>query len=127
MIKKVTGKALTGYCGLNCNYCPVFIATKTNNEQLKEKIAREWSLFYVEHIGIELTANNIHCNGCKANSKGCFIGCIHCVIRHCCSSKKYNTCAECNKYEKCRIINRFFSTNETAKVTLDHLKKNRLN
>ena len=31
------------FCGLVCSQCPVYIATKTNHEELKEKLAIEYS------------------------------------------------------------------------------------
>ena len=34
---------MVGYCGLYCNKCDVYIATITNDNELKEKTAKIWS------------------------------------------------------------------------------------
>jgi hypothetical protein len=31
------------YCGLLCNECPVYIATAKNDEQMRAKLAKEYS------------------------------------------------------------------------------------
>ena len=36
------------YCGLNCNKCPVLIATANNDDMLRQKTAKEWSDLYAE-------------------------------------------------------------------------------
>ncbi len=36
-------KKIFAYCGLICSECPVYIATQTGNEELKEQLARDYS------------------------------------------------------------------------------------
>ena len=39
-----------GCCGLNCEECPVFIATLKNDKELKAKSAKEWSTLYADYL-----------------------------------------------------------------------------
>jgi len=38
------------YCGLNCAECPVFIATITNDTELKQRTADEWGLDFGQQV-----------------------------------------------------------------------------
>ncbi len=48
-----------GYCGLNCEDCPVFVATANNDNGLRQKTAIEWSKLYVAR-----TVMNMKLAGC---------------------------------------------------------------
>ncbi len=62
-----------GYCGLNCEECPVFVATANNDNGLRQKTAREWSKLYagqlVEYSGKNsLSPEDMNCSGCQSES-----------------------------------------------------------
>ena len=42
---------MLGYCGLDCEVCPVFIARKHDDDELRLKTAQEWSALYAEYLG----------------------------------------------------------------------------
>ena len=50
-----------GYCGLNCENCEARIATATDDNLLREKVAKEWS----ELNSSEITPDMINCVGCR--------------------------------------------------------------
>ena len=114
---------LMGYCGLDCGACPVFIAKKNDDDELRLKTAQEWSELYADYLGKEgLTKEDINCSGCRSNGD-VFIGCARCPIRSCCSQKELNTCAQCHQYQTCDMLNGFFSApqNQSAKMNLDRI------
>lgn len=58
---------LFGYCGLNCEECPVFIATANNDNKLRQKTAEEWSELYAEPLGDNgLRLEDMNCKGCHS-------------------------------------------------------------
>lgn len=114
-----------GYCGLNCEECPVFIATADDDNILRQKTAKEWTKLYSRFLGKELQPEDMHCMGCRSEAS-LFIGCANCPIRNCSREKKFATCAECRKYETCETLNGFFSYHhQTAKENLDRIREGR--
>ena len=115
---------MLGYCGLDCEGCPVFIAKRDNDDELKLKTAREWSALYAEYIGKEcLTKEDINCSGCCSEGD-VFVGCAICPIRKCGGEKELNTCAQCDQYNSCEMLNGFYSVPEhqPAKTNLDRIR-----
>jgi len=115
-----------GFCGLNCEECSVFIATKNNDNELRQKTAKEWSGLYSEYLeNKNLMPEDINCQGCHSR-RDIFFGCKNCVIRDCCKEKQLKTCADCSDYESCDKLNGFFSVPEhkSAKDNLEKIRKN---
>ena len=56
-------KKLIAYCGLDCEKCEAYIATKNNDNALREKVAKEWS----ELNGVDITPEMINCDGCRVD------------------------------------------------------------
>jgi hypothetical protein len=115
-----------GYCGLNCEYCPVFVAAAKNDNGLKQKTAIEWSKLYAaqlsEYLGKDsLSPEDMNCSGCKSESR-LFIGCMNCPIRKCSREKEFTTCAGCNEYETCGMLNGFLVQHKSAKDNLDRIR-----
>ncbi len=110
-----------GCCGLNCEECPVFIATVKNDAELKAKIVEEWSLLYADYLKKQLESEDITCEGCQ--SENTFIGCTTCEIRKCCTKKEFKTCANCDLYQSCSTLNGFFAfPHQQAKNNLDAIR-----
>ncbi len=116
-----------GFCGLNCEDCPVFIATANNDSGLRQKTAIEWSGLYAaqlsEYLGKNsLSPEDLNCTGCQSKS-GLFIGCMNCPIRKCAKEKEFISCAICNEYKTCGMLNGFFSIHQHAKEGLDRIRE----
>ena len=115
------------YCGLNCQKCPVFIATKDNDNALRLRTASEWSKDYseiLETFGLDnLKPDDINCHNCRSKDAH-FMGCEKCSIRPCCQEKNLITCAGCNEYESCNKLKDFFSfdVHFPAKKNLDRIR-----
>ena len=105
------------FCGLVCSQCPVYIATKTNNEELKEKLAIEYSTDTFEFV-----KEDMNCTGCHSvvgvNEKMR----KECLMRKCGMHKSISHCAECNEYP-CQYINSYVPTGSDNRKMLDELVK----
>jgi len=116
-------KRILGCCGLNCEDCPVFIATVNDDDALRQKTAQKWSKLYAVYIGKDLKLEDVNCEGCWSE-RTIFAGCLNCSIRKCCREKKFVTCARCSEYDTCEMLEGFFSvpTHEPAKSNLDRMR-----
>lgn len=81
-------------CGLLCNECPAYIATKTNDDELRRQTAAQWS----EAYGHDIPPEAVNCVGCLPQ-EGAHIGhCAECEIRSCAESKNVSNCGVCPDY-----------------------------
>ncbi|MBN1533819.1 MAG: DUF3795 domain-containing protein [Spirochaetes bacterium] len=109
---------MISYCGLTCSGCPAFIATANDDDDAREKIAREWSAQY--HSDIK--PQDIHCRGCL-NEEGRIFGyCAICEIRKCGRERRVANCASCGDYP-CGKLGEFFTHAPQARETLESLRK----
>jgi hypothetical protein len=105
------------YCGLNCEECEAFVATKNNDKILKKKVAKKWSQLY----GIEMKPENIHCAGCKSTGKKGKYCESMCKISKCCTEKGIETCAQCDSFA-CKDLKEIFNYSLDAKKSLECLR-----
>jgi hypothetical protein len=106
------------YCGLDCETCEARIATVNDNNELRAKVSKLWS----ELNNVEISPEMINCTGCRIEGvKTPFCDSI-CPIRQCASAKKYETCADCSKLEKCEKLGMIFANNENALQNLKNMK-----
>ena len=54
-------KQFIAFCGLDCEGCQVRLATVNDDDELRRKVAREWS----ELNKVEITPDMINCTGCR--------------------------------------------------------------
>jgi len=90
------------YCGINCEKCPVFIATITDSESMKSDVAEEWGRLYKRKFAFE----EMTCYGCKSEIR--FGLCSSCDIEKCNVSKGNENCRSCKEYP-CNRISKFES------------------
>jgi len=110
-----------GMCGLDCSSCPAFIATfiatKNNNDSLREKTAKEWTERYRKDGRNRPTvkAEDINCNGCLSDGP-IYLYCRQCKIRQCGLEKKITNCRKCTNYNSCdklkELQSHFFKSSE---------------
>jgi hypothetical protein len=96
-------KPIISKCGLLCSECPAFIAYHTDDNELRETTAKQWSKTYNATILPEA----VNCVGCQESSGVLFHHCTVCEIRICAREKEVRTCADCEQY-KCARIKEFF-------------------
>jgi len=81
-----TDWAMIAYCCLECDKCDVYVATQTNDETLRAKVAKEW----------KMDAAKLYCNGCKSDRTP-----FNCEAKQCAVAKGLPTCAHCDDFPTC--------------------------
>ena len=109
---------LIAYCGLNCEKCEAYIATINNDDNLREKVAKEWSIANE----VEITKEMINCEGCRANGKKFPFCDKMCPIRMCAKEKEMETCGDCENLKTCEKLKMVIDNNKEA---LNNLLKNK--
>lgn len=94
-------KLLIACCGLDCESCDARIATVENDHALREKTAKKWS--EMNHAP-EITADTIHCMGCRADGVKFAYCSNYCEIRKCVNEKGFATCGDCKELDTCQIV-----------------------
>ena len=80
------------YCGHDCARCVTYIATQTNDENLRQRSQR----FYKEMFGLDIPLDKINCEGGK--SERVFELCTGCPFAACCKKHAVDSCDECPEY-----------------------------
>ena len=109
-------RILIAYCGLDCEKCEAYKATINNDDNLREKVAKEWSILN----NVEITKEMINCEGCRANGKKTPFCDKLCPIRICARTKEVETCGDCENLKTCQKIKMIIDHNDKA---LDYLLK----
>lgn len=112
------------YCGLQCLTCPIYLATRVENEaerrQMRTKIAAQCRELY----GVRFEVEDItDCDGCQAGGR-LFQGCATCPVRSCAEKKRVETCAECAEYP-CTDLQAFLAKEPDAKQRLEQIRASR--
>jgi len=93
--------AYIGYCGDDCELCPRYIATQSNDVEKLKEAAVLWKKAGL-HDQI-VPPEKMICNGCAALEQ-----CHYNDIRECAKDKKISNCGKCNDYP-CEKINEVFN------------------
>jgi len=80
-----TGKTLAAVCGLFCEACTLFIATKEDPARLKGLAAR-----------FQLSEEEMKCYGCRSDKRGPY--CKICKMFSCAAERGIDFCSECEDY-----------------------------
>ena len=105
---------MIAYCGLDCEQCDAYIATKNDDQVLREKTAKLWS--ELNHVTI--LPEHINCEGCRVNGKKTVYCESLCQIRQCALKKAMTTCGNCPEMEQCPIVGAVHAPNADAKNNL---------
>jgi hypothetical protein len=84
---------LLAYCGLSCAQCPAYIATQTDDQELRTKTATEWS-----SESFTVSPDELYCDGCSTTAGKRWTWCNQCTVRACASERQVTTCAACPDY-----------------------------
>jgi hypothetical protein len=116
--KNETMKELISCCGINCENCEARIATLRDDNAMREEVAAKWSVMFHSP---EITAQTIHCTGCRMEGVK-FPHCENtCDIRKCVKSKGYGTCADCAEIDACQIVAPIFTAVPETRENLKSL------
>ncbi|RPJ58446.1 MAG: DUF3795 domain-containing protein [Dehalococcoidia bacterium] len=108
---------MIAYCGIECFECPAYIATKADDDKLREDAAKLWSGLF-KH---EIRPDQINCNGCKSDGKKFFF-CRICGIKKCVEEKKLETCAYCDDFG-CEKIEGLMQMDPNVKKSLEEQRQ----
>ena len=91
-------------CGLDCASCEAFMATKNDDDQLREKTAKEWTERYRTdgRNRPSVKPEDINCEGCLSQGP-VYLYCRQCKIRNCGLERRIKNCKECKEY-KCEEL-----------------------
>jgi hypothetical protein len=90
-----TDKRLAAVCGLYCEACTLFIATKEDPTRLKG-----WADRY------QLSEEAVKCYGCRSDKRGPY--CQTCKMSACAAERGIDFCVECDEYP-CGDLKKFQS------------------
>jgi len=94
-------------CGLVCDDCIAFIATKKDDDRLREKVVELWSTDE-EPLRLE----DVDCDGCLAG-KRLHSFCRVCEVRECGLQRNIENCAYCNEFP-CGKLEKLWSSFQTV-------------
>jgi hypothetical protein len=80
-----SGKTVAAVCGLYCEACTLFIATKEDPERLKGLAKR-----------YQLPEEAVKCHGCRSAKRGPY--CATCKMFSCAAERGIEFCVECAEY-----------------------------
>ncbi len=113
---------LMAYCGLRCDSCPIYLATRETDRQEQTKMRARIAEFAGEHYDMDLRPEDItDCDGCRTPAGRLFSGCRKCGIRKCARERGCLTCAHCSDYV-CDTLQKFFATDPDAKRSLEDIR-----
>ena len=104
------------YCGLDCKTCEARIATVNDDNDLRAKVAKEWS----ELNGVEITPVMINCSGCRIPGVKTPYCDSLCPIRQCAMGKKAETCGNCPEMKSCEKVGAIIGNNSDARERLEN-------
>lgn len=111
------------YCGLVCQTCPIYLATREGNEEEQKRMHSEIAQLCREQYGMAYRPEDItDCDGCRMEGGRLFSACNDCTIRNCARQKGLENCAYCSEYV-CERLEALFATEPTARVRLDEIRK----
>lgn len=105
------------YKRLDCEKCDVYIATKNDNQALREKTPKLWA----ELNNAPILPEHINCEGCRMDgAKTVFCNSL-CEVRKCAVTKGFMTCGECPEKDTCPKVGAIWQNNPQAKKNLELL------
>ncbi len=103
-------KDLIAYCGLDCGKCEAYLATVSDDDALRKKVAEEWS----ELNGVEITPAMINCRGCRTGGVKTVYCDSLCQIRKCALGRGLVTCGDCMELMSCEKVGVIIRNNPEA-------------
>ncbi len=98
---------MIAYCGLDCEKCDAYLATKNHDQSLREKTAKLWS----ELNQTPILPEQINCEGCRMDGVKTVFCADFCGIRQCALKKNVETCGACSEKSDCQILKMITANN----------------
>lgn len=107
-------KEIIANCGLVCSACAAYVAGQSDDQELRQSTASQWSEMYQTDILPE----EINCDGCNSCDGLLFKHCLICEIRICCQKKELEHCVFCDE-QPCEKLLSFHNRAPEAKAGFD--------
>jgi hypothetical protein len=109
------------YCGLVCQTCQIYLATREPDEVRRYKMRADIAQEIEKHYGQGCRPEDVgDCDGCKTEGGRLF--CTECQIRMCAVEKGITNCAYCGDYP-CEALEKLFTTDAGARQRLDAIRR----
>ena len=113
---------MVAYCGLPCQTCPIYLATRQENIEEQAIMRVEIVRLCKEQYGMDYELEDISdCDGCQTDGERLFSSCKNCLIRKCSRERMLKNCAYCAEYA-CGKLEAFFREDPIAKTRLDAIR-----
>jgi len=109
-------KTMIAFCGLDCEKCDAYIATKNDDQALREKTAKLWA----QLNNAPILPEHINCDGCRVIGRKTVFCESLCGIRQCALKKGVTTCGDCPEMDTCSTLKAVTANSPEA---LKNLKK----
>jgi hypothetical protein len=114
---------ILAYCGLICQTCPIYLATRQENKEEQARMRSEISQLLRAYYGLNYGPEEItDCDGCRTEGGRLFPACENCFIRKCAKERGLENCADCAEYP-CSQLEAFFKSELNAKTRLDEIRR----
>ena len=110
---------MIAFCGLDCEKCDAYIATKNDDQALREKTAKLWAALN----NAPILPEHINCEGCRSDGRKTVFCEQLCGIRQCALKKGIETCGDCSEMNSCTILSSVISHNPAALKNLKAAKE----
>jgi hypothetical protein len=115
-------RELVAYCGLTCQGCPIYWATREEVPETKQKMRVAIARLGKEHYGIDMRPEEItDCDGCANGNGRIYSGCKQCEIRNCAIERNVETCANCPDYA-CNNLLKAFAAEPSSEIKLEVIR-----
>jgi len=116
-------QGMLAYCGLNCQTCPIYLATRQEDLVEQSRMRAEIARLCKEHYGLDYAMKDItDCDGCHTEGMPLFSACQNCPIRNCAREKQLENCAVCPDYA-CEKLERFFVSEPSVRKRLEAIRR----
>ncbi len=109
---------MIAYCGLDCEQCEAFIATRKNDDAMRAMVAEKWA----RQFGAPIRPEHIHCTGCMSAGAKTYYCDQLCEVRKCAVQKSVGTCADCSDLA-CTALEKILREAPQARKNLEALRK----
>lgn len=83
---------IIAYCGLLCDTCPIYVATRTPDKEEQARMRARVAQILFEHYAMRCApGDTTDCDGCSVEEGRLFSACQNCAIRSCARSKGRKT------------------------------------
>jgi hypothetical protein len=110
-------RKLIGACGNCCSKCNDYLAYVTKDRELRKKVA-----FEIKEQGIEVSPDQVGCQGCWGNIHNAWSASLDCKIRQCAAGKSILTCAECDDFP-CNIYRNQFDIRSSQAENINRIRQ----